>query len=588
MFYYVSLKKILGKDFNQIYKISILVFLSAFLELISVLMISFILLNAGNLNEMINILNNFIRIFSEDFFIEKLWPIFSIIFFYISISVVFYITIIRFASYKIYFLVSNVRTRIIQRLLNQNYFIDKNHSNSKVISNIIYDASMLGEGLIEIVHLMSRLCLTFIISAWLFYVNPVITLSMMFILITLYLTIHFIITPKIRTSGNNVAIYNELLIKELSNFLGYIREIIFHNIHSKITNQLSGINDEIASSQGSKSFLVNTPRFLVDSLLLIILSSFILIAHSNGAELLTFYTLLATYGIAAIKLLPAIQNIFYYTQQLLTRRPNIVNLITFFDSDYDNKSNISSIKEVPNLNEKIYLNNITYKTSKHDVILKNISFEINFSDKVAIVGPSGSGKSCLMNIIIGLNNPTSGSLEIDTTKVNSINVESYREKISYIPQKIFLSEGTIKENILLFSKGVCSETRYIEALEDSGMKSILDKSDHDHLMEISEHSNTLSGGEKQCIGFARALYDARNIIALDEATASMDYDLANRVVSSILKKWETVICITHQSFLLPQFKKIIVMHDGEIQDFGTYEELFSRNEYFKNLCSKID
>ena len=68
----------------------------------------------------------------------------------------------------------------------------------------------------------------------------------------------------------------------------------------------------------------------------------------------------------------------------------------------------------------------------------------------------------------------------------------------------------------------------------------------------------------------------------------MDYDLANRVVSSILKKWETVICITHQSYLLPQFKKIIIMHHGEIQDFGTYEELFSRNEYFKNLCSKID
>jgi ABC-type bacteriocin/lantibiotic exporter with double-glycine peptidase domain len=120
------------------------------------------------------------------------------------------------------------------------------------------------------------------------------------------------------------------------------------------------------------------------------------------------------------------------------------------------------------------------------------------------------------------------------------------------------------------------------------MKSILDKSGHDHFMEISDQSNILSGGEKQCIGFARALYDARSIIALDEATASMDYDLAHRVVSSILKKWETVICITHQSFLLPYFKKIIVMHDGEIQDSGTYDEVFARNEFFRYLCNKTD
>ena len=109
---------------------------------------------------------------------------------------------------------------------------------------------------------------------------------------------------------------------------------------------------------------------------------------------------------------------------------------------------------IPDLREKIKLSNISYQSNTNDSILENISLEINFSDKLAIVGPSGSGKSFLMNTIIGLSSPTSGSLEIDGIRIDDSNVNSYRDKISYIPQKIFLSEGTIKDNVLLFSKEI--------------------------------------------------------------------------------------------------------------------------------------
>ena len=240
---------------------------------------------------------------------------------------------------------------------------------------------------------------------------------------------------------------------------------------------------------------------------------------------------------------------------------------------------------IPDLREKIKLSNISYQSNTNDSILENISLEINFSDKLAIVGPSGSGKSFLMNTIIGLSSPTSGSLEIDGIRIDDSNVNSYRDKISYIPQKIFLSEGTIKDNVLLFSKENFKESKYKEALKQSGMESILNNSEQNDETTISDQSHNLSGGEKQCLGYARALYERRNIIALDEATSSMDFNLASKVISSILKEWKTVICITHQSYLLRNFEKIIVMDDGKIQDLGSYEDLLLRNKYFKNLCS---
>lgn len=588
MFYYLSLKNILGKDFYQIYIISLFVFISALFELISVLMISFIISHAGKLDEALNLFNSYLDFFNSGFLIESLSSLFFIIFSYISISVVSYLIIMRYASYKVFLLVSNVRTKLIYTLLDRDYFYFENNNNSKIVSNIIYDAARFGDSLIDIVHLISRICITVVISGWLLYFNPLITLIMMITLIVLYLAIHFIITPKIKSSGDKIAIFNQMLIKEIANFFGYIREIIFNNIQSKITNELSGINNKIAVSTGSMSYLVNMPRFLVDSLLLIILACLVLIANSNGSNLVEFYTLLATYGIAAIKLFPALQNIFYYTQQLLGRRPSMENLNNFFDVNKDLQKSTTSLKSelITDFKDKINLTEISFKLPNQDILLDDISLDINFSDKVAIVGPSGSGKSILMNIIIGLSNQTSGILKVDGIDINASNVSSYRDQITYIPQKIFLSEATVKENILLFSKESFDEDRYRLAIEESGIKTILEKTDQSENTKISDQSYNLSGGEKQCIGVARALYERKKIIALDEATSSMDFNLSNSVISSILKEWDTVICITHQSYLLKSFSKIIVMHDGQIQDCGTYQDLISRNTYFRNLFSK--
>ena len=134
---------------------------------------------------------------------------------------------------------------------------------------------------------------------------------------------------------------------------------------------MGGINTNIAESTGSKSFLVNMPRFIVDSLLLVILGSFVLIANSTKQDFVIFYGLLATYGIASIKLLPAVQNIFYYSQQILARRPNIVNLNHFFEGKLINGDDIYTPKSLtPELQDKIKLTNISYHSKYKEDILK--------------------------------------------------------------------------------------------------------------------------------------------------------------------------------------------------------------------------
>jgi len=588
MFYYLSLKKILGDEFYQIFKIAFFVLISAILELISVLMISFIIVNANNLVEVINLFNELISTLYSDFFIDDLTSIFFIVLIYISISVFTYLIIIRYASFRIHLMVSNVRSKIVHRLLNNNFFIEHDQEYSKVISNIIYDASQFGASLIDLVHLISRLCLTMIILGWLLLVNTVTTLIIITLLTALYLAIHLIITPRIRYSGKNIATFNALLIKELSNIFGYIREIIFYNQQDSISKQLGGINNKIAISTGSKSFLVNMPRFIVDSLLLIILASFVLIANSSQKDFVLFYSLLATYGIASIKLLPAVQNIFYYSQQILARRPNLENLVGFFESRQDVLNTHKTVEKayVPEFRKQIILKDISLEYQDQDKILSNISFTINQGDKIAIVGPSGSGKSTLMNVIIGITNPTSGYISMDGTKIEESNIGSFRENISYIPQNIFLTEGTIKDNVTLFSGDEFKELRYQNALKESGLSFILNKSHHNDQTLISDRSNNLSGGEKQCIGIARALYGGRHIIALDEATSSMDTDMASKITNLILEKWETIVCVTHQSFLLEKFNRIIVMQHGKIEDFGDYNELLNKNDYLRNLILK--
>ena len=208
-------------------------------------------------------------------------------------------------------------------------------------------------------------------------------------------------------------------------------------------------------------------------------------------------------------------------------------------------------------------------------------------ESVGIVGSTGAGKSSLLNLLLGLLYPTSGSIKIDGNTITRDNVLSWQKNIGYVAQTPFIVDSSIRENIALgLSK---CDINYDKIVKSAGTANI-----HDFICKdlpqgyntlIGENGAKLSGGQCQRIAIARALYNDPPVLILDEATSALDYDTESRIISSLhdLSPKITLISVVHRVHTLKQYDKIVVLNQGELVNIGNYNTLSRNCNYFKSL-----
>ncbi|HCC37667.1 MAG TPA: hypothetical protein DEQ14_08660, partial [Treponema sp.] len=216
-------------------------------------------------------------------------------------------------------------------------------------------------------------------------------------------------------------------------------------------------------------------------------------------------------------------------------------------------------------NSRIRLENISFGYTGGNNVLNSISFEIQKGEKIAITGESGGGKSTLADLIIGIHKPTSGALYIDNTLITSENIRSWRNKIGYIPQSIYLFDGTVAENITIGS-----------TYDEEKIKSVLQMANIWDFLETKEGINTkvgeggiqLSGGQQQRIGIARALYDNPEVLVLDEATSALDTETESKIMDEIytVSRNKTLIVIAHRLSTVERCDRKIRIENGAMYE----------------------
>ena len=203
---------------------------------------------------------------------------------------------------------------------------------------------------------------------------------------------------------------------------------------------------------------------------------------------------------------------------------------------------------------------------------------------MAFVGASGSGKSTIMNMIIGFLMPTDGALKIDGKPIEALNLQDYRHFVSVVPQNCILFKGTIRENITYGMRHV-SEEQIQRVLDLANIREFGDKLPEGLETQVGEHGGNLSGGQKQRISIARALIRDPKIIILDEATSALDniseYHV-QKAMSSLIKDRTTFI-VAHRLSTIRDADKIVVMENGEAVEVGTYTELMEKQGKFFEL-----
>jgi ATP-binding cassette subfamily B protein/ATP-binding cassette subfamily C protein len=268
--------------------------------------------------------------------------------------------------------------------------------------------------------------------------------------------------------------------------------------------------------------------------------------------------IISMYALALYRILPAVFKILQNINKLVYYQYSL-NMV------YENINQATEEEGNQDITfgDQINFNDVSFNYVSNHEILKNVSFDIKKGEKIAFSGESGSGKTTLVDLIIGLNKPVSGTIAVDNIIITNKNIRSWRKKIGYIPQNIYLFDGTVAENITFGSD--FNQDQLINALKTANIWDFLSQKEGIHT-RVGEGGNQLSGGQKQRIGIARALYNNPEILVLDEATSALDYETEEKIMNEIynISKDKTLIVIAHRISTLKNCNKIININKGII------------------------
>ncbi len=216
------------------------------------------------------------------------------------------------------------------------------------------------------------------------------------------------------------------------------------------------------------------------------------------------------------------------------------------------------------------------------VILDDITHKFEINKSYAVVGPSGSGKTTFMNLLLGRNNCYTGDIFYNEMDIKEISLDSLFEITSFVEQNVFVFDDSIINNITMYSN--VNEELLDEVIDKAGLKELIKEKGKNY--RCGENGCNLSGGEKQRVSIARALIKKSQLLLLDEATSALDNETSELIIINLLKIDNIIkIMITHKldEEILNKFDEIIVMKNGKIVEFGTYDELINNNSIFKSL-----
>jgi ATP-binding cassette subfamily B protein len=485
-------------------------------------------------------------------------------------------------NFKISFgIASDLGTKVYKKTLDKPYEWHISKNSSEMIASIEKVSAITFGIIIPIVQAVSSVVLSIAIIISLLIINSKITIITISIFFIIYTLISFGINPTLKKNSKTLSMMANKRIQTMQEGFGGIRDIIIDNSQDKYIAKFTKYEDEIRKSQSSNAIISGIPRYIIETLGLMIIALLAYLYSNEGTNTINIVPVIGSLAIGAQKLIPQLQQIFNSITSIKASESQLNDVLELLE---ENKPILNQSKQHNVFNEKrfnslIKLENVSFKyNDDQGTILKNINLEINHGEKIGIIGKTGSGKSTLIDLMMGLLKPSEGGIFFEGNKIKFNNINELHENISHVPQSIYLSDSTISENIS-FGKtkegNIQSNVQRAAKLAklDDFIESLKDKYD----TKVGERGIQLSGGQRQRIGIARALYKNTKIIFMDEATNSLDSHTEEEIIETIneLNDSITIIMIAHRLSTLKNCDKIILMSNGNIEKITTYEEIVS-------------
>ena len=435
-------------------------------------------------------------------------------------------------------------------------FVKRN--SAELIKTIVNEASNLSFYIQSLLLMFSEFFTVVLLYALLLLMDWKMTLVLTILLGAKVLFLLFFLKKRIEKEGTRRSTMQSKFYKILNETFGNFKIIKLIQNEEKLYSEFSSISHGYAKANIVSNTLNQLPRLSLETIgfsVLIGIVVYVLFKYNDANFVLP---IISMYALALYRILPALNRILsnYNTILFLSNSLDIV----YSDLSYTPQT---EGKDFIDFKSKIELTNVSFEYNKNKKVLENINIFINKGEKVAFVGESGSGKSTLVDLIIGLYKPLSGEIVIDDKKLTTDNVKSYRSKVGYIPQSIYLFDGTVGENVAFGYE--YNKEKIIEVLKKANIYDFLySKEGIDTL--VGDGGIQLSGGQKQRIGIARALYSDPEILVLDEATSALDNETEAKIMDEIYETSQdkTLLIIAHRLSTIERCDRKIMLSNGKI------------------------
>ena len=482
--------------------------------------------------------------------------------------------------------------RLIEGYLHQPYewFLSKN--SAELGKNVLSQISLVTQGpLLNVMNLIAQSAVAIALITLTVFTDPWLAASVALVFSFSYSLIYIFTKSLLTKKGSESLEVNKLRFTAVNEAFGAAKEVKIGGLEKFFIKRFSEPAKIFASNSAFSNILGVMPRYLLEAIAFGGLIFLVLIMMSRGDNFNSIAPKLALYAFVGYRLLPAFQGIYYATSSIRYSH----SILDSLHKDLMNLSSYPMAKTKTKTSSMILANSIKLKNIKFSypggkrTSLENISLTIPAFSKVGIVGSTGSGKTTMVDVILGLLDPQAGELIVDDSAITNINKRSWQKSIGYVPQQIYLADDTVASNIAF---GV--ETKHIDQklIEKASKMANL----HDFVTsELPKNYNTiigergirLSGGQRQRIGIARALYQDPKILILDEATSSLDNLTENMVMEAMnnLGNKITTIIIAHRLSTVKKCDQIYLLNKGRIEAQGTFEDLLITNKNFKKMAS---
>lgn len=491
---------------------------------------------------------------------------------------------------------ASVGTELADRLytyyMQQSWLFHASGSSAQLTKQVSTEANRISGGIIQpLMNLNAKLVLAIFISISIFIYNPIIALAGISAFILAYMIMYKLVRKSLIFNGRRLSAVSTHRFRLMNEGFGGIKDVLLLDRKYDFIDRFTEQGGLQARAQGANNTISSVPRFFVELLAFGAMISLVLVLiKSYDGNLGQVLPILAIYALACFKLLPALQQIYASVTQIKGNSAAFEAVkedLQQSETDQNELNEKTTARKVK-LEQQIRLDDISFAyPNKEKYALNNVSISIPVNHVIGIVGSSGSGKSTLIDIILGLLPPQSGNIYIDDTLVTKDNIRGWQNNLGFVPQSIFLSEGSIAENIAF---GIPADEidydQVMKAISLAHLTELVEELPEGINTKVGERGVQLSGGQRQRIGIARALYNEADILIFDEATSALD-GITEKIIMDAIHDFtgqKTIIMIAHRLKTVQKCDTIYLMEKGQVVDQGTYQELVSNNPKFREMA----